>query len=121
MGTPPRSAQRATWGRARRAVAEARERAAANRVSLPKRKYPSRISPNWRPEVVEQSSPKTSAGPQVPSSPPVRSESLVGKAPRHESNEVVEFPTVDPSGAPVPEGHVFYRGQSMMRRVAEQL
>jgi len=34
---------------------------------------------------------------------------------------LVDFPTVDPSGAPLPEGQVFYRGQTMLRRVAEQL
>jgi len=34
---------------------------------------------------------------------------------------LIDFPTVDPSGAPLPEGQVFYRGRSMLRRVAEQL
>jgi len=49
------------------------------------------------------------------------SESSLGGVPGRQSSEVVEFPTVDPSGVPLAEGHVFYRGQSMLRRVAEQL
>jgi hypothetical protein len=51
----------------------------------------------------------------------VRAESVSGEAGAPPNNEVVEFPTVDPSSAPLPDGHVFYRGQSMLRRVAEQL
>ena len=50
-----------------------------------------------------------------------RGEALSGNADGQPHSELVEFPTVDPSGAPLAEGHVFYRGQSMLRRVAEQL
>jgi hypothetical protein len=49
------------------------------------------------------------------------SESSLDGFPESQSSEKVEFPTVDPSGAPLAEGHVFYRGQSMLRRVAAQL
>jgi hypothetical protein len=51
----------------------------------------------------------------------MRADSVSGEAGARPNNEIVEFPTVDPSGAPLPHGHVFYRGQSMLRRVAEQL
>jgi hypothetical protein len=56
----------------------------------------------------------------VTSSPSVQ-ESSLGEVRGRPPGEVIEFPTVDASGAPLPEGHVFYRGQSMLRRVAEQL
>jgi hypothetical protein len=112
---------RATWARARRAVAEARERAAAKRPAHRPGRYPSRISADWRPQVVERAEPVLSIGQRAASSPTVRAESISGEAGARPNNEIVELPTVDPSGAPLPEGHVFYRGQSMLRRVAEQL
>jgi hypothetical protein len=112
---------RATWARARRAVEEAHERAAAKRPAHRRGKYPSRISADWRPQVVEQTQPALSIHQRAPSSPRVRAESVSGEAGARPNNEIVEFPTVDPSGALLPDGHVFYRGQSMLRRVAEQL
>jgi hypothetical protein len=112
---------RATWARARRAVAEARERASAKRPAHRRGKYPSRISADWRPQVVEQTEPALSIHQRAPSSPTVRAESISGEVGARPNNEIVEFPTVDPSGAPLPDGHVFYRGQPMLRRVAEQL
>ena len=117
---PSERTARATWGRARRAVGEAYAQAATKRESTPKRKYPSRVSPNWRPQVVEQPEPAASGAPRVTSSPSVQ-ESSLGEVRGRPPSEVIEFPTVDASGAPLPEGHVFYRGQSMLRRVAEQL
>jgi hypothetical protein len=117
---PSERTARATWGRARRAVTDAREQAANKPESTPKRKYPSRVSPDWRPQVVEQPGSVASAGPRVPSSASVQ-ESSLGEVRGRLPSEVTEFPTVDPSGVPLPEGHVFYRGQSMLRRVAEQL
>jgi hypothetical protein len=116
-GAPPSAdSVRRIWGTVCRDLA----REAAVKAQRRTRKYPSRISPNWRPQVVEPSRPMTSAGPRAPSSPSVSELSLRG-LPGRQSSEVVEFPTVDPSGAPLAEGHVFYRGQSMLRRVAEQL
>jgi hypothetical protein len=87
--------------------------------AAPKRKYPSRISPNWRPQVVEPPRPVGWAG-ASPTSPPL-SESSPGQVNGGPGGGLVDFPTVDPSGAPLPEGQVFYRGQPMLRRVAEQL
>ncbi len=111
----------AAWSRARRAVAEARERAAAKRPAHRRGRYPSRIPADWRPQVVEKTQPDLSIHQRAPSSPTVRVESVPGEAGARPNNEIVEFPTVDPSGAPLPDGHVFYRGQPMLRRVAEQL
>lgn len=112
---------RATWSRARRAVAEARERAAAKRPAHRPGRYPSQIPADWRPQVVEKTQPDLSIHQRAPSSPTVHAESVSGEAGARPNNEIVEFPTVDPSGAPLPDGHVFYRGQPMLRRVAEQL
>jgi hypothetical protein len=122
-GKPPTTRNaRQTWRQARRAVQKARERAMANpSAGRPVRKYPSRISPDWRPQVVEQPRPVAEASRRASSSPLVRGEAFSGDADGQPSSELVEFPTVDPSGAPLAEGHVFYRGQSMLRRVAEQL
>jgi hypothetical protein len=112
---------RATWARARRAVAETRERAAANQPARRPSKYPSRISADWRPQVVEQTQPVLSIGQRGLSLPKVPTEAVFGVGGAGPNDEMVEFPTVDPSGVPLPEGHVFYRGQSMLRRVAQQL
>ena len=71
--------------------------------------------------MVEQTQPALSIGQTALSSSTVRAESVSGEAGAWPNNEVVEFPTADPSGAPLPDGHVFYRGQSMLRRVAEEL
>ena len=122
-GKPPTTRNaRETWRQARRAVEEARERAMAkSRAGRPGSKYPSWISPDWRPQIVEQPRPVAEAGSRAPYSPVVRSEAFSGDADGQPRSELVEFPTVDPSGAPLAEGHVFYRGQSMLRRVAEQL
>ncbi len=83
--------------------------AAVGRASAaPKRKYPSRISPNWRPQVVEPPRPvgSTSAS---PTSPPL-SESSRGQVNGGPGGGLVDFSTVDPSGAPLPEGNCFIAG-----------
>ena len=94
-------------------------REAAAKAQRRTRKYPSRISPNWRPEVVEPPRPVASAG--APLYSPSVSESSRGQVKEDLGSGLIDFPTVDPSGAPLPEGQVFYRGRSMLRRVAEQL
>jgi hypothetical protein len=48
---PSEQTARKTWQRVRRAVAKARELTAANQSARPQRRYPSRISPDWRPPV----------------------------------------------------------------------
>jgi hypothetical protein len=104
------------WRRVRRDI----DAAAVGRTgAAPERKYPSRISPNWRPQVVEPPRPVPSAG--LPPFSPSVSESSSGEVNGAPGSGLIDFPTVDPSGAPLPEGQVFYRGQSMLRRVAEQL
>jgi hypothetical protein len=123
---PSERTARATWGRARRAVAEARERAAAKRESAPKRKYPSRVSPNWRPQVA--SSDQGSGG-SVGSArmlgrktPPGGDAGTPGATlSETRSDAPTEFSTVDAAGNPIEEGKVLYRGQVMTRHAAEQL
>jgi hypothetical protein len=103
-------------------VAEARERAVAKRESTPKRKYPSRISPDWRPPIVSSSDGpggpiesvrtlglRTPAGPNA------------GGLPETRGDASMEFSTIDAEGNPVEEGKVFYRGRVMTRHAAEQL
>jgi hypothetical protein len=60
---------RATWGRARRAVREARERVVAKKSAAPKRHYPSRVSRDWRPPIVEPSEPTPAASAPAPYDP----------------------------------------------------
>ena len=104
------------WRRVCRDVAAAAvERAGA----APKRKYPSRISPNWRPQVVEPTRPVASGG--APPSLSSVSELSPGQRRGGPDSGLGEFPTVDPSGTPLPDGQVFYRGRPMLRRAAEQL
>jgi len=115
-GAPPSAdSVRRIW----RTVCRDLAREAAAKAQRHTRKYPSRISPNWRPQVVEPPRPVASAG-APPSSPSV-SQSSLGQVEGGPGSGLVDFPTVDASGAPLPEGQVFYRGQPMLRRVAEQL
>ena len=69
---------RLTWRRARAAVAEAQRHAPVPKPARQGSVYPSRISPNWRP----QEAPQTSA-PPVPKTPPesAPSQSLVPTQP----------------------------------------
>lgn len=88
-------------------------------ASARKRKFPSRIAPDWRPQVVPQSSAPIRAGARVAAADSARPEAAqVGGRP---DGEPTDFATIDPSGAPLAEGHVLYRGRPMLRRVAEQL
>lgn len=100
---------RATWERARRVIAETRKREAerppASRVEA---RPPSRMSREWRPSVVSYgSAPATVA---IPSFDPVP-----------QALTVDDLPTVDPAGAPLSEGRVWYRDKSLSRHAAEQL
>lgn len=115
-GAPPSAdSVRRIW----RTVSRDLAREAAAKAQRRTRKYPSRISPNWQPEVVEPPRPVALAG--APLSSQSVSESSRGQVNEDLGSGLIDFPTVDPSGAPLPEGQVFYRGRSMLRRVAEQL
>jgi hypothetical protein len=115
-GAPPSAdSVRRIWGTVCRDLA----REAAAKAQRRTRKFPSRISPNWRPQVVEPPLAVARAG--APPSSPIVGGSSLGQVEEAAGSGLVEFPTVDPSGAPLPEGQVFYRGQPMLRRVAEQL
>jgi hypothetical protein len=117
---PSEQTARKTWQRVRRAVAKARELAAANESARPQRRYPSRISPEWRPPIASSSD-----GPERES---VRTLGLktpaglnAGGLPETRGDASMEFSTIDAEGNPVEEGKVFYRGRVMTRHAAEQL
>jgi hypothetical protein len=114
---------RQTWLRARRAVAAARaQKAAAN--GRPGDKYPSRISPDWRPQTVPPRAAMTPAraGAAPSSLAPVSTQGCeVIRSPVEAVSDTPDFPTVDPSGAALEPGHVFFQGESMPRHMAEQL
>jgi hypothetical protein len=119
---PSEQTARKTWQRVRRAVAKARELAAANQSARPQRRYPSRISPDWRPPVASSSD-----GPGGPIES-VRPLSLktparpnAGASPETRGDAAMEFSTTDAEGNPIEEGRVFYRGRVMTRHAAEQL
>ena len=119
---PSEQTARKTWQRVRCAVAKARELAAANQSARPQRRYPSRISPDWRPPVASSSD---GAGWPIES---VRTRGLkppagpnAGGLPETRGDSSMEFSTVDAEGNPVEEGKVFYRGRVMTRHAAEQL
>ena len=119
---PSEQAARKTWRRVRRAVAKARELAAANESARPQRRYPSRISRDWRPPVASSSD-----GPGGPIES-VRTLGLktparpnAGALPETRGDASMEFSTIDAEGNPVEEGKVFYRGRVMTRHAAEQL
>ena len=119
---PSEQTARKTWQRVRRAVAKARELAAANQSARPQRRYPSRISPEWRPPIASSSD-----GPEGPIGS-VRTLSLktparpnAGGLPETRGDASMEFATIDAEGNPVEEGKVFYRGRVMTRHAAEQL
>jgi hypothetical protein len=61
---PSREAARRTWRHVRELVAKSTPRAPTS----PKRKYPSRISPGWRPPIVQ---PPLSAGGAAPAAAPI--------------------------------------------------
>ena len=116
---------RQTWLRARRAVAAARaQKAAADANGRPGDKYPSRISPDWRPQIVppQVGTTPARAGAAPSSLPSVSTQgSEVVRAPVEAASDTPDFLTVDPSGAALEPGHVFFQGESMPRHMAEQL
>jgi len=123
---PSEQTARKTWQRVRRAVAKARELAAANQSARPQRRYPSRISPEWRPPIASSSD-----GPERPIEsvrtrglkPPAgpNAGALGATSPETGGDAAAEFSTIDAEGHPVEEAKVFYRGQVMTRHAAEQL
>jgi hypothetical protein len=119
---PSEQTARKTWQRVRRAVAKARELAAANQSARPQSRYPSRISRDWRPPM-----PSSSDRPERPIES-VRTLGLktpacpnAGALPETRGDASMEFSTIDAEGNPVEEGKVFYRGRVMTRHAAEQL
>jgi len=107
--TPTTKAVTKVWQRVCRDVAKVEALKSAKKRPIGG-KFPSRISPAWRPQEV------------LPHTPPsvgvTASLALVAVSP---DGVMPDFPTVDPSGAPLAEGHVFYRGRSMPRSAAENL
>ena len=116
---------RQTWLRARRAVAAARaQKAAADANGRPGDKYPSRTSPDWRPQIVppQVGTTPARAGAAPSSLPSVSTQGReVVRAPVEAASDTPDFLTVDPSGAALEPGHVFFQGESMPRHMAEQL
>jgi hypothetical protein len=84
----------------------------------PKRKYPSRISPDWRPPLVSGALGGAGARDETKVAPSVNG-SVSGRAPP--ADAAIEFLTVDADGKPLEDGKVFYRGQVMSRRAAEEI
>jgi hypothetical protein len=97
------------WNRVCRDVEAASEKKAATK----RPKAPSRISPDWRPTIV---SPATNGG--AASS---YSTTRTFPAAALLALTINDLPTIDPTGAPLEDGRVFYRNKSMPRRAAEQL
>jgi len=130
----PRTA-RETWFQARRTVAEARARkAAADAKKKPGDKYPSRISPDWRPQLVPGASPiRPAPSPARPADSSAPAEKLpvpfasssptIGRPGSDRPTPLdapMDFPTVDADGNQLEEGMVFYEGEVRTRRGAEQ-
>ena len=116
-GDPPSSdSVRRVWATVCRDVAEEM----ASKARQARKKPPSRISPDWRPQVV----PQPSAAPVTPTARVLTTDGTRPEAAQvggRPGDEPMDFPTIGPSGAPLAEGHVLYRGRPMLRRVAEQL
>lgn len=83
----------------------------------PKRKYPSRISPDWRPPLVSGALGGTIAQDETKAAPSGNG-SVSGRPP---SATPIDFVTMDADGKPLEDGKVFYRGQVMSRRAAEEI
>ena len=108
---PSRDSVRKAWATVCRDVAKAEALKRQNRPIGGK--FPSRMSPNWRPQEVQLPGPPRTAV--------VASGALLPASASAPDTGPPDFPTVDPSGAPLAEGHVFYRGRSMPRSAAENL
>ena len=116
----PRTA-RETWLQARRTVAQARERKRqADADVRPGQKFPSRISPAWRPQIVPPAGPvgasssalvslgSSAVVPAITAGPPGADAPMV-------------FDAVGPDGEALPEGKVFYQGKVMSLHAAKEL
>ena len=108
-------------------VAKARAQKDERDASAPlRRKHPSHISPDWRPQVVPPAQPGTSVAvrptsPPAPFANPHPTIEPAGSQKPVPAEAPMEFSTVDADGNPLPEGKVFYRGEVRSRHVAEQL
>ena len=83
-----------------------------------RRKYPSRISPDWRPPLVSGVLGGAVTRDEAKATPSINASTSAGA---HAAPAAIEFATVDADGNPVEEGKVFYRGQVMTRRAAEAI
>ena len=101
---------RETWLQARRAVAKARASVAEQPPQPRRRVFPSRISPDWRPQVVIPSG--------LPQTEPARA---VTQLASQAATSLPRFSTIDPAGNPLPPGHVFHDGNIVELHVAEML
>lgn len=110
---------RETWLQVRRFVSDARaKRAAAEASRKPGDIYPSRISKNWRPQIVG-AVPQAGVASSAPTLPS-RSASMTGAPMPAAMDAPFEFATVDDQGNQLEEGKVFYEGRVRTRQGAEQ-
>ena len=118
-GTPLPNNIRMAWPGVCRDVA-AMEAALAAKSALPaKPKPPSRMPRDNHPPLA---TPPPAARPAPPAYVP-RSQVAPpssGVRPSGADLGIDDLPTTDPSGAPLPDGYVFYQGRSMRRHSAEQ-
>jgi hypothetical protein len=116
----PRTA-RETWLQARRTVALARERKRqADAAATPGQTMPSRISPDWRPQIV----PPVVTGCGTSTAPTTLGKSSVhGGRPGAvvPTDLPMVFETVDGEGNQLPEGKVFYRGRVVSLHAAQEV
>ena len=115
-----------TWRQVRAAVASARAHAAAQAEQHGQGRVvglvnPSRMSPNWRPQVVPPGPPATSQAHSaaVLSNDSAGTSSAPASVPPSSSAE--SFSTIGPDGTPLEPGWVFYRGRVMRESTAEQV
>jgi hypothetical protein len=114
-GTLTANAASKVWRRVERDIESEANRRAGER---PRRKYPSRISPDWRPPLVSGVLGGAGAWDETKVAPSVNG-SVSGPMPP--PGAPMEFAKVDGDGNPLDDGKVFYRGQVMSRRAAEEI
>jgi len=112
---PTAKAAARVWRRVERDVEVEGARRAGEQ---PKRKYPSRISPDWRPPLVSGVLGGAVARDEAKAAPSINALTSDRANAAAAANE---FATVDADGNPVEDGKVFYRGQVMTRRAAEAI
>ena len=113
-GAPPSAdSVRRIWATVSRDVA------LAAAVAARRRKYPSGISPDWRPQLVSGTfpGPAPASSSTTPAAVPVAASGAPSSAASPEAP--MEFSTLDADGNPVPAGKVFYEGKVMSRYAAE--